>query len=126
MGFQDGILGRLERTQGLKTFEGRHKERKVLPAPLLARKMSPGLYRKGLGGGGMRKSLLQLIRTVSSASRARCGDKGSCPRGTTCRISKQKGRGTPREEGRPQRAKVSTWHVGNRELRHLTEFPTIL
>ena len=96
------------------------------PTPLLARKMSPGLYRKGLGRGGMRKALSWLKRPACSAPRARCGDKDKLPRGTTCGISEQKGRRTPREEGKPQRAEVSTWHVGDWELRHLTEFPTIL
>ena len=36
------------------------------------------------------------------------GDKDKVPRGRTCGISEQKGRRTPREEGKPQRVAVST------------------
>lgn len=61
---------------------------------------------------------------LCSPGRAR-GQRQS-PRGITRGISEQKGRRTPREEGKPPRAAVSTWHAGGREFRHLTGFTTIL
>lgn len=75
--------------------------------------MFPGVMCKGLGGGVTSVPTLPW-EALMLGSQGQVWGRGKVPESVgVCGVSKQKGRGSPREAGRQERAEASTWHLGD-------------
>lgn len=95
--------------------EGNHEQSKVFP-PACRQKNVPGSdVRRAVRGSDERAHTLWEACTLGLQGQV-CGQEQSPRVFGVCGVSEQKGRGSPREAGRPKRAEVTTWHLCNRGL----------